>query len=210
MSEAPSSSQPSSGPASLRQGWPWLFKLGVLLLLGLAVLWFLRKIYHTAIVFFFAYLIAALLNPVVLRLTRRNVPRVAAIIAVYSVLLLVACALILLAVPSLMNQVQALLNLLPSYLAKAQDLFVQFQVRYESLQLPPNVREAIQTHGTQFLEKIGALAGRGVQQLGNVLLGLISWFFIFLAALAVSLFLLLNMGSMEAQFYRLLPERYRA
>lgn len=82
-----------------------LIAVGVLILIG-----FVRQIGGVLLTFLLAAVLAYILNPVVRRLENSGVPRVAAVLGVFSVLLVaVSVALLVLIIPAV-GQVQALIN----------------------------------------------------------------------------------------------------
>ena len=86
----------------------------VWLVVFLVVGWFiLRSLQSVVLLFAVVFLLAIVLNPIVVWLQKHRVPRIAAVVLVMLALFAVVGTIILFAVPPLVNQVQGLINNAP-------------------------------------------------------------------------------------------------
>jgi len=88
---------------------------------------------HTAACFLLSFVIAYLLDPFVVLLERRKLPRLSAIIAVYVVLSIFALFFFSYFVPFLILRWQALIPSIPLYLQKAKALGLELQGRFQPI-----------------------------------------------------------------------------
>src|SRR6266576_3837170 len=162
----------------------------------------LRSLQSVVLLFAVVFLLAIVLNPIVVWLQKHRVPRIAAVILVMLALFAVVGTIILFAVPPLVNQVQGLIN-------NAPQVWQGIRTRMDSLaQNYPSVREAL-PQTDEIAGKIGAAAGT----IGNVLLrstiGLVGGLFSALLAILLLIFVLINPQPLVAGYLALAPDRYQ-
>jgi putative permease len=173
------------------------------LIVLLVVGWFiLRALQSVMLLFAVVFLLAMVLNPIVVWLQRHRVPRVAAVVLVMLALFAVAGTIILFAVPPLVNQVQGLIH-------NAPQVWQGIRTRMDSLaQNYPSVRDAL-PQTDEIAGKIGAAAGT----IGNVLLrstiGLVGGLVSALLAVLLLIFVLINPQPLVAGYLALAPDRYQ-
>jgi putative permease len=176
-------------------------------IVGLIVLvvafWFiLSSLESIVLLFAVVFLLAAVLNPLVVWLEKRRIPRIASVILVLLGMLAVIATIILFAIPPLANQLEGLARSAPSQ-------WQNIRVRINSLaQSHPAVRDAL-PQTDEIVGKIGAAAGT----VGNVLLrstlGLVGGALSFLLTLLLLIFVLINPKPLVAGYLALAPDRYR-
>jgi putative permease len=175
----------------------------VWLVVFLIVGWFiLRSLQSVVLLFAVVFLLAIVLNPIVVWLQKHRVPRIAAVILVMLALFAVAGTIILFAVPPLVNQVQGLIH-------NAPQVWQGIRTRMDSLARNyPAVRDAL-PQTDEIAGKIGAAAGT----IGNVLLrstiGLVGGLLSALLAVLLLIFVLINPQPLVAGYLALAPDRYR-
>lgn len=171
----------------------------VLLVFG----WFvLRSLQSVVLIFAIVFLLAMVLNPVVVWLQKHRIPRIAAVVLVMLALLAVAGTIILFAVPPLANQVDGLVQ-------NAPQVWQGIRARMDSLaQNYPAVRDAL-PQTDQIAGKIGAAA----DTVGNILLrstiGLVGGVLSAALAILLLIFVLVNPQPLVAGYLALVPGRYR-
>ena len=175
--------------------------LGLIVLL--VVLWFvLRALESIVLLFAVVFLLAMVLNPLVVWLEKRRIPRILSVALVVIALLAVIATISLFAIPPLANQIEGLARSVP-------DVWRNIRGRMDSLaQSYPAFRGAL-PQTDEIVNKIGAAAGT----VGNVLLrstlGLVGGVLSGLLALLVLIFVLVNPQPLVAGYLALAPPRYR-
>src|ERR1700682_4081579 len=171
----------------------------VLLIIG----WFiLRSLESVLLLFAIVFLLAMVLNPVVVWLERRRLPRVSAVAWVMLALRAVAGTIILFAIPPLANQVNGLVQ-------NAPQVWEGIRNRMDSLaQNYPAVREAL-PQTDEIASRVGAAAGT----VGNFLLrstiGVVGGVLSVALAILLLIFVLINPQPLVAGYLALTPDRYR-
>ena len=185
-------------PLSYHGAWRivWLIFLLVIIFLVLHAL--------EAVILLFAlvFLLAMVLNPIVVWLQKRHVPRAIGVVLVMLALIAVATTIVLFAIPPLSRQLQELVRSAPS-------VWQGIRVRIESLtQNYPEVREALPR-----TDEIAGKAGAAAGTLGNFLLrstiGLVGGVASFVFAILLLVFVLISPRPLVAAYLALAPDRYR-
>jgi predicted PurR-regulated permease PerM len=145
-----------------------------------------------------AFFIAAGLDPVVAWLTRRGLPRWAAVTAVVFALIAFFGAFIAAAVPPLAAQTSALINELPHYLRELQDHSSTLGKLNDKYHIEQRVSSLLSTKG-------GTLVG-GVIGAGEVVLSTVSSM---LLVAVMTIYFLAAMPRTKLLFYRLVPHSRR-
>lgn len=173
--------------------------LVVLLVFAAFVLHFLRSV---LLLFAIVFLLAMVLNPIVVWLQKKRLPRIAAVALVMLALVAVAGTIILFAIPPLANQVNGLVQ-------NAPHVWEGIRVRMDSLaRTYPAMRGAL-PQTDEIASKIGAAAGT----VGNFLLrstiGLVGGVLSVALAILLLIFVLSNPQPLVAGYLALAPRRYR-
>lgn len=192
-------------PQNRRRLW---LTVATLVLLVLA-LWFATRIPRTMAVFLIAAFIASAVHPMVHWLERRRIARVWAIAIVYTALTALTVIVMLVVVPLTVEQFQALLINVPSYLQVAQSWIVGFQealrAHFPTLNIP-NRPFDIQQLGTQ---RITEMLTFTIASLGAIALNLATGLFVAFSALILSFFFLLNHQQLADGFAGFFPPSKR-
>jgi predicted PurR-regulated permease PerM len=169
----------------------------------LFIVWLiLRALQPVILVFALIFLLAMVLNPIVVWLQKHRIPRFVSVILLMLALVAVATTIIVFAIPPLARQMQELVRSAPS-------VWQGIRTRIEWLtQNYPQVREALP--GTdEMAGKVGAAAGT----VGNILLrstlGLVGGVASFVLAVLLLIFVLANPKPLVAAYLALAPDRYR-
>jgi len=174
----------------------------VWLIFLLVIAWFvLRSLQSVVLLFAIVFLLAMVLNPIVVWLQKHHVPRLASVVLLM-LALLVAGTIVLFAIPPLARQSQELVHNAPT-------VWQGIRTRIESLtQNYPAVREAL-PRTDEIAGRVGAAAGT----LGNILLrstiGLVGGLVSAVFALLLLIFVLANPRPLVAGYLALAPDRYR-
>ncbi len=185
-------------PLSYRGAW----RIVWLVFLLIVVFLILRALQPVNLLFALVFLLAMVLNPIVVWLEKRHVPRFASVILLIFALIAVTTTIILFAIPPLTRQVQELVRSAPS-------MWQGIRSRIESVtQSYPEVREALPR-----TDEIAGKAGAAAGTVGNILLrstiGLVGGVASTVLALLLLVFVLANPRPLVAAYLALAPDRYR-
>jgi putative permease len=175
----------------------------VWLIFFLFIMWLILRALQPVILFFaLVFLVAMVLNPIVVWLHKHRVPRFASVILLMLALIALATTIIVFAIPPLTSQMQELLRNAPQL---AQGL----QTRIESLTRSyPAIREALPR-----TDEIASKVAAGAATIGNVLLrstlGVVGGVASVVFAILLLVFLLTNPRPLVAAYLALVPDRYR-
>src|SRR5436305_4408497 len=175
----------------------------VWLIFFLFIAWLILRALQPVILFFaLVFLIAMVLNPIVVWLHKYRVPRFVSVILLMLALIALTTTIIVFAIPPLTIQMQELLRNAPKL---AQGL----QARIESLTRSyPAVREALPR-----TDEIASKVAAGAATIGNVLLrstiGLVGGVASVVFAILLLVFVLANPRPLVVAYLALVPGRYR-
>jgi predicted PurR-regulated permease PerM len=175
----------------------------VCLVFLLIILWvILRALQDVILLFALVFLLAMVLNPIVLWLERRRVPRFVSVILIMLALITVTTTIVVFAIPPLARQTQELVRNAPA-------TWQGIRTRIESVTRNyPAVREALPK-----TDEIASKAGAAAGTVGNILLrstlGLVGGAASFVFAVLLLVFVLANPRPLVAGYLALAPDRYR-
>jgi predicted PurR-regulated permease PerM len=175
--------------------------LGLVILLVI-VAFILRALESVLLLFAIVFLVAMVLNPIVVWLQRKRIPRGVAVALVVLALLVVLTTVVLFAIPPLAQQVNSLIQ-------NAPHVWDAIRARMDAMgEKYPAVRDAL-PQTDQMVSQIAAAAGT----VGNILLRSTIGFVggVFSAALAILLliFVLASPGPIVAAYLSIVPARFR-
>jgi putative permease len=197
MTEAEHENQ--HGPLSYHDAWRIVWLVFLLIIVWLI----LRSLQPVILLFALVFLLAMVLNPIVVWLQKRHVPRLASVLVLMLALIAVTGTIILFAIPPLARQTQELVRSAPR-------VWQGIRTRIESLtQNYPAVREAL-PRTDEIAGKVGGAAG----PVGSILLrstiGLVGGLASIVFAVLLLVFALANPRPLVAAYLALAPDRYRA
>lgn len=167
------------------------------------IIWLiLRALQPVILVFALVFLLAMVLNPIVVWLQKRRVPRFVGVILVMLALIAVTTTIILFAIPPLSRQLQELMH-------SAPNMWQGISMRIESLTKNyPEVREALPR-----TEDIASKVAAAAATIGNILLrstlGLVGGIASVVLAILLLIFVLASPRPLVAAYLALAPDRYR-
>jgi len=181
---------------------------GILALVVLAFL-FAEHIPRTIAVFLIGAFIAFGVQPLVVRLQKRKIPRSLAIAIVFAGLLLIIAIGLTLVVPLAIAQTQALVTNAPSYVAQTQTWLGSAEQwvrdRFPSVAIPTNNFDIGQLTGSH----MSAFATSTISSLSAIVLNTFTAFFVGFSALMLSFFFLANDKQVSDSFCSMFPESKR-
>lgn len=104
----------------------------------LAILWLLARLWTILLLLFIAVLLAAALNPLIKRLQRQGVPRTGAVAMVFIAMVGAFGLILLLVIPPLIDEGRAFATELPTYVERTQDILKDNPDIYERIQSSAN------------------------------------------------------------------------
>jgi putative permease len=186
-------------PLSYQGAWRIVSLVFLLIILWLIV----RSLEPVILLFALVFLLAMVLNPIVVWLEQRHLPRFVSVILLMLALIAITATIVIFAIPPLARQTQELVRSAPT-------MWHGIRVRIESLtQNYPAVRDAL-PRTDEIAGKVGGAAGT----VGNILLrstlGLVGGVTSFVFAVLLLVFVLANPRPLVAAYLALAPDRYRA
>lgn len=182
--------------------------LAVVVLVVLAFL-FAEHIPRTIAVFLIAAFIAFGMQPLVVRLERKNIPRWLAITIVFTVLIVLIALGLTLIVPLAIAQTQALVRNAPDYVAQTQiwlsGVEQWIRDRFPSLNIPTDSFDIGQLTGSH----LSVFATSTIASLSAIVLNTFTAFFVGFSALILSFFFLANDRQVSDSFCAMFPESKR-
>jgi len=175
----------------------------VWLVFFLFIVWLvLRALQPVILLFALVFLLAMVLNPIVVWLHKHHVPRFVSVILLMLALIAVTTTIVVFAIPPLARQTQELVRSAPS-------VWQGVRTRIESLTRNyPAVREAL-PRADEVVGKVGAAAG----PVGNILLkstiGFVGGVASMILAILLLVLVLVNPRPLVAAYLALAPDRHR-
>lgn len=168
--------------------------------------WSLYKIRVVFIPFFFGFLLAYVLDPVVDYLETLHLHRVLAIILVYIIMGLFIAGLLIYVLPAFFHDLNRLVELIPQQIRVIQDTIREMQLGYDQVAIPEGFRQVLDGI---FLD-VENMALDLVQGLARGLLLFFSQAFNLILAPVLSFYFLLEFNNLGRHIIQLMPLRFRA
>lgn len=182
-----------------------LYRRLFLFVVTIAGLYFLYRVRIILIPFLFAFIIAYLVNPLVIRAEKRKVPRIWAILLVYLAVFGIAGLVLTYGVPGVIGELNSLSGTIPRLTAEARELLVHMENRYSPTWLPEGVRAVIDERvrlGERFLLESAKSATASSLRLLYYLPGL-------LIAPVFAFYMLKDRDRILESFTMTIPRKYR-
>jgi putative permease len=185
-------------PLSYQGAWRIVWLVFLLIIVWLIM----RSLQPVILLFALVFLLAMVLNPIVVWLQKRHVPRFVSVILLMLALAAVTTTIVVFAIPPLARQTQELVRSAPT-------VWHGIRARIESVTRNyPSVRDAL-PRTDEIAGKVGGAAGT----VGNILLrstlGLVGGVASFVFAVLLLVFVLTNPRPLVAAYLALAPDRYR-
>jgi len=207
---------PTPAPPAMPAGLPVPSRRVLVLLAGTALLaalfWFGRDVLAPFVV---GILIVYLLDPLVERLARvtvagRRIPRALLILLVYLAVTLILVELALLVIGPLVEQVRALVKDGPGYVEDLNARLDELLGWWNRLDLPADVKEAIDEAVADLLQNLGALIPSILRPVFSSVLGFVGSVFGYLIIPVWTFWILKDRPLIVRGFDRAVPEAWRA
>jgi len=177
-------------------------RLLILIVILIAGWLLLRALVPVLLLFGIVILLAMVLNPLVVALERRRIPRPIGAAFVLIALAAIVVLVVAVAVPTFTNELQSLIQRLPDAWQSIRGHIGDFAERYPALQnaLP---------QADQIATTVGNQAGTMANVLLRSTLGVVGGVFVFVFSLLVLIFVLANPKPLVTGYLALIPERHR-
>jgi putative permease len=177
-------------------------RLLILIVILVAGWLLLRALVPVLLLFGIVILLAMVLNPLVVALERRHVPRPIGAALVLIALATIVVLVVAVAVPTFTNELQSLIQRLPGAWQSIRGQIADFAGRYPALQnaLP---------QADQIATTVGNQAGTMANVLLRSTLGVVGGLFVFVFSLLVLIFVLANPKPLVTGYLALIPDRHR-
>jgi len=159
--------------------------------------------------FVIGLLLAYLLDPAVERLGRVGLSRAVSILLVYAVFVVGVVAILYLTVPPLLQQIGQFFGDTPKLSALIQDTIARVRQAYESLDIPPDIRAAIDRLLATFGQEASVNPSGVVVPVFNSVAGFVASTFGFLVIPVWIFYLLKDRPSLTHAFDQSLPSEWR-
>ena len=185
-------------PLSYHGAWRIVWLVFLLIIIWLL----LRSLQPVILLFALVFLLAMVLNPIVVWLHKWHIPRFISVILLVFALIAVVGTIVLFAIPPLARQSQELMRSAPG-------VWQGIRIRIESLtENYPTVRDAL-PRSEEIAGHVGAAAGKVGSILLRSTLGLVGGVASVVFALLLLIFVLANPRPLVTAYLALAPDRYR-
>jgi len=177
-------------------------RLLILMVILIAGWLLLRALVPVLLLFGIVVLLAMVLNPLVVALERRRIPRPIGAALVLIALATIVVLVVAVAVPTFTNELQSLIQRLPDAWQSIRGHIADFAERYPALQnaLP---------QADQIATTVGNQAGTMANVLLRSTLGVVGGVFVFVFSLLVLIFVLANPNPLVTGYLAVIPDRHR-
>lgn len=184
--------------------------LGLIIFLSIAAFYFLYVIREALLAvfypLFFSILIAYLLNPLVVILESKGIERVYGIIIVYVALILILTVLGIYIVPLMISELNNLIEMLPFYTKKVQNIIFYFRENYAATGLP----ESIKTVLNENITNIENVLLNTLENIMNTIIGIFSHFLSLIITPVLGFYILKDLRQIKETAVKIFPRKYRS
>jgi len=177
-------------------------RLLILIVILIAGWLLLRALVPVLLLFGIVILLAMVLNPLVVALERRRIPRPIGAALVLIALAAIVVLVVAVAVPTFTNELQSLIQRLPGAWQSIRSQIGDFAGRY------PALHNAL-PQADQIATTVGNQAGTMANVLLRSTLGVVGGVFVFVFSLLVLIFVLANPKPLVTGYLALIPDRHR-
>ncbi|HZK84633.1 MAG TPA: AI-2E family transporter [Desulfosporosinus sp.] len=185
----------------IRKSWRWIFT-GTCLLLAMLLLFQVRIILGP---FFLAFILAYLLNPLVVALERHRISRKMSILIVFSLIIAGMMTIIFLILPNLYNELSKLAVILPQVIQTFTVWIDGLREQFKATGLPSHIVLVLDEHlGEQqvlFANSLNLFLDNVPQVLSTVTLYILSP--------VIAIYFLTDWKGLGTRFFRIIPQRWR-
>ncbi len=175
----------------------------MLLFKELKIISFITKIIKVLSPLFIGFIIAWLLNPLSKRLQKKGLNKAASGVVVFVILMFFIVLFLRLLIPTLYNQLNDLIQLLPSVVSEIKNIILNFFDKFSSLELSDIKLEVI----SQFEKGITSLLSNFPSFLIKHTISFFSKIGTVVLGLLIGLYMLIDFDSVSKIVYKLIPKK---
>lgn len=179
-----------------------LFLLGV----SIAGLYFLYKVKTILIPFIFAFFLAYLLDPVVQYVENKRVPRVFAILIIYTILFTIITGTVVFGVPVLLQELNKLIKAIPVLSDEIHNIIINFETGYSNFALPEAMKTVIDESIRDMESGLVDIVRSGTA----AIIQFFSYIVCFIVAPVFAFYILKDFGRIKTSFEMTIPRKYRS
>lgn len=177
---------------------------GALVIIGLAA-YFLFAVRQVLTPFLLGFIGAYILEPFVVFLERYKIPRAAGIALIYIMLAVITALLLLYALPSLLRDLNRLVEMIPQYTREIQGTIRDMQIGYNRVPIPDSIRQVID----ETIARVEGMTIATIRGFADGIIGLFSQTLNLILAPILSFYFLLDYQRVGKYILCLLPARIR-
>lgn len=173
---------------------------------GILFLWMIRAQLLPALSpFFFAILLAYLLNPLVEAVHRRRIPRTISILIIYGAFLFSLIMLGVYVIPIIVAEIEGLIKRLPELTVQVEQLFLNWQEQFSKINLPEDVNLQLQ----RYLGVVQSYLLTVLQGTVDFIFGFVSRIFSIVLTPILAFYMLKDKDIILRELKRLIPRKYQ-
>lgn len=170
--------------------------------MGILILFRVRAILGP---FFLAFVLAYLLNPLVVVLERYKISRNRAIAIVFFLIIAFCATAIFLIIPIIYNELSKLLVILPQTIQSITDMIEEFRNQFKATGLPNRVAIVLDEHLIQGETMIAERLNQFLDNLPKALSSLT----LYMLSPVIAIYILADWKGLGEGFFRIIPQRWR-
>ncbi len=173
---------------------------------GVLFLWGMRgQLLPALSPFFFAALVAYLLNPLVEAVHRRKIPRTLSILIIYGAFIFSLVMFGVYVIPIIVAEIEGLIVRLPELTVQFQELFVTWQEEFAKINLPEDVNLQLQ----EYLGIVQTYLLQLLQGTVDFIFGFISQIFTIVLTPILAFYMLKDKDAILRELKHLVPRKYQ-
>lgn len=168
------------------------------------IVWFIYTVRSILTPFFWGFLIAYVLHPLV-DMLEKKLSRGLAVAIIYLFFSTITVMILFYALPAVIRDLNRLIEVIPNYTLTIQNMIVDFQVTYSQVEIPDSIRGVIDG----VIRNIEKTTLNIIQEMANGIIYLLSQTFNLILAPLLSVYFLMDYKEMGYKILDMIPARYR-
>lgn len=180
-----------------------IFILTLLILYGLYTI--KEPLFTILFPFIAAFIIAYLLNPLVEFFSKKKIPRTLGILIIYAAFFLAVALLSINIVPSLVKELQKMMDKIPWYTSQIQSYLERMHSDYDRFNIPESIRTVIDGN----IQEVQDMMVNYVEVITDHIIHFFSHIFLFILVPLLVFYILKDLDGIKKYFMSLVPVRYK-
>lgn len=181
------------------------YRIVLLSLLIIGVLYFLYLVRGLFLSFILAVVLTYLLNPAVTTIEHKGMPRLGAILIIYSALIIITGTLVFYGMPHILLQLNQMIDVIPEYTVQVRELVQSIQQQYARAGIPEAIRDIIEERIVWVEESLVQLARRATEGIT----GIVGYIFNIILAPVLAYYMLKDVELFRRTVVRFIPSAWR-